>query len=154
MSAKSRRIPTAGCKNSAQRISMTPRRLYRWKTFWLGVLVLAFLGWAWIRSMGYVDGIVWMRHGVMVSVGQAYGGFDFSWDPSRAPSGLQMFQPFHETITGPGERWLPKAVNWEYYDPRIIQVQVAYWLIILVFLFLWSAWLVLHGKRERRKAAL
>ena len=133
---------------------MTPRPLYRWKSFWLGALVLAFLGWAWIRSMGHVDGAVWIRSGVMVTVGQAYGGFNFSWDPSRSPSSLQMFQPFHELNTGDGDPWFPKAVNWEYYEPRIIQVQVAYWLIILGFLVLWSAWLFLHGKRERGKATL
>lgn len=29
---------------------MTPRPLYKWKTFWLGLLVLIFLGWAWHAS--------------------------------------------------------------------------------------------------------
>lgn len=29
---------------------MTPRPIYRWKSFWLGVCVLGFLGWAWERS--------------------------------------------------------------------------------------------------------
>ena len=28
----------------------TSRPLYRWKTFWLGLLVLIFLGWAWHAS--------------------------------------------------------------------------------------------------------
>ena len=129
---------------------MTPRPLHCWKSFWLGILVLAFLGWAWTRSMGHVDGVTWMRKGTMVTAGHAYGGVDFSWDPSRAPSSLEMVQPFHELI--PRERWFGKAVNWEYYEPQIIQVQIAYWLIILVFLVLWSAWLFSHGKRERKKA--
>ncbi len=26
------------------------RQLYRWKSFWFGMLVIAFLGWAWARS--------------------------------------------------------------------------------------------------------
>ena len=130
---------------------MPARSLYRWKSFWLGALVIAFLAWGWVRSMGHVDGVTWMRKGIMVTAGHAYGQVDFSWDPSRAPSSLEMFQAFHEPITEPGDPWFKNAVNWEYYEPQIFQVQVAYWLIILVFLLLWSAWLFLHGKRERRK---
>ncbi|MEK7951545.1 hypothetical protein [Luteolibacter soli] len=34
---------------------MNARRIYRWKSFWLGVVVLVFLGWAWVRSMNHVD---------------------------------------------------------------------------------------------------
>ena len=30
---------------------MKPRPLYRWKTFWLGLIILAFLCWAWASSM-------------------------------------------------------------------------------------------------------
>ena len=29
---------------------MTPRRIIRWKSFWFGVLVVGFLGWAWLDS--------------------------------------------------------------------------------------------------------
>jgi len=42
---------------------MTPRPLHRWKSFWLGILVLGFLGWAWVRSIVYDDRIVWMEAG-------------------------------------------------------------------------------------------
>ncbi|WP_341405153.1 hypothetical protein [Luteolibacter soli] len=34
---------------------MSARPIYRWKSFWLVVMVLGFLGWAWVRSMGYFD---------------------------------------------------------------------------------------------------
>jgi hypothetical protein len=27
-----------------------PRRVHRWKSFWFGILILGFLGWAWIMS--------------------------------------------------------------------------------------------------------
>jgi len=30
---------------------MTPRPIYRWKSFWLGVILLLFLAWSWERSM-------------------------------------------------------------------------------------------------------
>lgn len=133
---------------------MPPRPIYRWKSFWLGIFILAFLGWGWIRATGHVEGVVWMRKGLMVTAGHGYGQVDLSWDPSRVPSPLDMFQPFHELITDKDPRWFPKAVNWEYYKPQVIQTQIAYWLIILVFLLLWSAWLLLHGRRERRKALI
>ena len=55
------------------------------------------------------------------------------------------------SATRGGDPWFAKAVTWEHYEPRIIQVGIAYWLIILGFLLPWSAWLFVHGKRERRK---
>jgi len=132
---------------------MTPRLLHRWKSFWLGLFVLLFLGWAWTRSLGHVDGFNWMRKGIMITAGHGYGSIDLSWDPSRAPSSLEMFQWLHEPITGTEVPEFAKAVNWEHYESQIIQMQVAYWLIILVFLLLWAAWLFLYQKRERRKSS-
>jgi len=32
---------------------MTPRPVQRWKSFWLGLLVIVFLGWAWARSVHF-----------------------------------------------------------------------------------------------------
>jgi hypothetical protein len=34
---------------------MTPRPLHKWKSFWLGILVLGFLGWAWMRGRDHCD---------------------------------------------------------------------------------------------------
>jgi len=34
---------------------MISRPIYRWKLFWFGLLVVAFLGWAWVRSMSHFD---------------------------------------------------------------------------------------------------
>jgi hypothetical protein len=34
---------------------MKPRPFYRWKSFWLGVLTLGFLCWAWVRAMSHCD---------------------------------------------------------------------------------------------------
>jgi hypothetical protein len=33
--------------------AMHPRPIYRWTSFWLGVLILLLLGWAWARSMAW-----------------------------------------------------------------------------------------------------
>jgi hypothetical protein len=34
---------------------MAPRRLIRWKSFWLGILVLGFLAFGWVRSHYVID---------------------------------------------------------------------------------------------------
>ena len=33
----------------------TPRPIHRWKSFWLGVLIITFLTWAWSRSRTHED---------------------------------------------------------------------------------------------------
>ena len=49
---------------------MKPRPFYRWKSFWLGLCVLVFLGWAWERSEYNPRGATWyppLGHGVEAS---------------------------------------------------------------------------------------
>ncbi|MEK7951499.1 hypothetical protein [Luteolibacter soli] len=40
---------------------MTPRPPYQWKSFWLGVLVISFLGWGWIDSFQHPFHVVYAR---------------------------------------------------------------------------------------------
>ena len=36
---------------------MSPRPVHRWKSFWLGILVIVFLGWAWARSIHFGESV-------------------------------------------------------------------------------------------------
>ena len=61
--------------------------VYRWKSFWLGLGVVAFLGWAWVQSMTWIDGVGWQRLDMSdlsksrgISVWQGEGRLGLSWD--------------------------------------------------------------------------
>lgn len=118
---------------------MTPRPLHCWKSFWLGVLFLAFLGWSWARSLHHLDGFLWMAPRFHLSAGQATGRIELAWAASSGAWG-EEFLWAHEVASNAGEPLFPKAVNWETY-PGKIQLTVAHWFVILAFLIPWSAFL-------------
>ena len=130
---------------------MIPRPIHRWKSFWLGVLVLAFLGWAWVRSMRHLDGVLWIAAPFAVSAAQTTGIVELAWDTSHPP-GFEDFMWIHEPAMTMGEPRFPKAVNWETYD-RQIQLTVAHWFLILLFLLPWAAFLLWRGRRMKSPAA-
>jgi hypothetical protein len=129
---------------------MIPRPLHRWKSFWLGVFVLAFLAWAWVRSMSYVEGIFWMTGKHSINAGQAFGSVFLNWDGSRPPTTRPIFVWVQE-VAPVGEPWLHKAVNVETY-PRQLQLTVAHWFLILLVLLHWAAFLLWRGRRLRHLA--
>jgi len=129
---------------------LKPRPLYKWKSFWLGILVLGFLGWAWIRSRSHYERVGWslnLERRYEVSSCWSKLSFDsITYNPSYEPG----FYYEREDIDG--RRWFPPAVavtqkNW------LGSVSVAHWIIILHFLAVWSTWLFFHWKRERKKSA-
>src|SRR6218665_3773821 len=65
---------------------MSQRPIYRWKSFWLGMVVLCFLGWAWARSMKRMDAVRWRyvegasySDGRSIAVDQMLGRVSISW---------------------------------------------------------------------------
>jgi hypothetical protein len=129
---------------------MLPRPFYRWKSFWLGVFVLAFLAWAWVRSMSYVEGILWMTGKHSISGGQAFGSVSLNWDGAPPPASRPMWIWVHEAAPA-GEPWLNKAVNAETY-PRQLQLTAAHWFLILLFLLPWTAFLLWRIRRMKHLA--
>ena len=61
--------------NRKQPHPMTPRPLYRWKSFWLGLLVMAFLGWAWSLSYSHLSYVNYARMAVMQREGHVAVGY-------------------------------------------------------------------------------
>ncbi|MEK7954090.1 hypothetical protein [Luteolibacter soli] len=149
---------------------MPPRPLHRWKSFWLGVLIIAFLGWAWVASMRHVDVLYWnsavgsstpspasknFDHFVyrnfgrfVLTAGQTLGWVEVKWDTSR-------FSPLashwsHQIITlTPKETWFARAVRVERYPGRL-EVFVAHWLLILLFALPWATCLFYRHRRMKR----
>ena len=75
-----------------EEMMMRRRAVWRWKSFWLGVLVLCFLGWVWVRSMGWHSEVTWQRahrgsgtaavtaDGLGISAWQDGGNVSITWD--------------------------------------------------------------------------
>jgi len=131
---------------------MTPRPLHRWKSFWLGILVLAFLGFGWLRSMSYTDGFFWMPKHFVLTAFQSAGRVGFAWDYSMPVSPVTFFQWVHDPISSEGEPWFPTAVVPEVYD-RQFQFGIAHWFLMLLLLIAWGAFLWWRVRRMKRHAA-
>lgn len=129
---------------------MTPRPFHRWKSFWLGIFVLASLAWAWVRSMSYVEGIFWMSGKHSISAGQAFGSVFLNWDGSRPPTSHPIFVWAREAAPV-GQPWFHKAVNVETY-PKQLQLTFAHWFLMLVLLFPWTTFLLWRYRRMKRFA--
>jgi hypothetical protein len=124
---------------------MTPRPIYKWKSFWLGILVLIFTGWGWVQSMTYADGVGWSRG--------RFGAYARIWDGTlsigtdnepRSP-GLDVWHLANADREL--DPMLPKFVR----DPKLnkIELTLPFWLVILLFLLPWSAFLAWRWRRQR-----
>jgi len=128
---------------------MIPRPLYRWKAFWLGILVLAFLGWSWLRSIEYKDWFNVRTPTISGGIGHANarlgvycnngGSEDTGW--RSAPS----------TATAP----FPSPIDAEAYISRPgyagahARLLLAHWFLILLFLIPWTAFLIWRTRQMK-----
>lgn len=131
-------------------LAMTTRPFYRWKSFWLGLLVLVFLGWGWERSTRYRDKVAINFENALhtCELRSGSGTTELVWQELPAPSsGWSLIEV--ETSPIRRRRWFAEAGEIEvgYW----LGLECAYWLLALLFLILWSAWLFWHWKREQKK---
>ena len=109
---------------------MTRRPMCRWKSFWLGLLVLACQGWMWVRSMresdqiGYTTGTwSWEFGSFDCGVGALWGEYTFS---------VGRFEFAFGVPTGGGP-WFPAAVAFQQAGHLALgHLIVAWWLVMLV----------------------
>jgi hypothetical protein len=134
------------------------RPFCRWKSFWLGILVLGFIGWAWGVSMDGIQSLTY-KPSSSPSAYVAYNGL----------SGVTVFSSDNETfrgISGIRTRAVPSEIAakevWSNWFPLGIRtrkmvsgdhwrLRFAHWFLMLLFSLVWSAWLFFHWKREQRK---
>lgn len=129
---------------------MKPRPLYRWKSFWLGVLVIAFLGWAWKRSTTTLSQALWSGSTTDVFLGQFPSyvivgfrgpglspgpGFHFD-DLSLHEKSVELFPPGVSIVLSP--------------TARARGVSFAHWFLILLFFVSWFAFLAWRWRRIKR----
>lgn len=137
---------------------MLPRPLHRWKSFWLGILVLVFLGWAWVRSIHCYDAVSW---------GEAHGGRGIilsqrdskvliTWNSSMLIAAVAPgFSVFSANMNPRSNTIFPRAITWREVpdDLPLPTASIAHWFLILLFLIPWTAYLIWRGKQPGRLAA-
>jgi hypothetical protein len=138
-------------------LTMSPRPIQRWKSVWLGLLVLIFLGWAWLRSMSYHEGIRWFNWdwGVMIGQGPEGVGLYAGDRPTFLSEGLHLWNlPVHD----PAAEWFGRPFLYDSWPAFQIHgnavlassLQLAHWFLILLFLVPWAGFLIWRIRRMRR----
>ena len=136
---------------------MFPRPFHRWKSFWLGVLVLIFLGWAWVRSIHCRDVVSW---------GEAHGGRGIllsqrdskvliTWNTSKIIAVVAPgFSVSSVNLNPRSHTVFPRAIHWrEFPDYPLPTTSIAHWFLIFLFLLPWTTFLVWRNRRMKRLAA-
>ena len=132
---------------------MSPRPFHRWKSFWLGLLVLIFLGWAWVRSTHHIDDISYKASSSsrtwVVSTG--FGALLLGWaDDPFAPDGPEV-SSYAVDRTWVTNGWFPKPITLEGDRPEGWQsFSIAHWFLILLFLVPWAGFHFWRVRRMRR----
>jgi hypothetical protein len=127
---------------------MTPRPLHRWKSFWFGLLVLAFLGWAWLMSTETIHSAGWFsseRGGVLWHHGGQVSMFIGECPPDMGTG----FEAWTLLENGP---WFAPAVSALISQSGLL-FSIAHWLLILLFLLSWAGFLAWRVRRLKRLAA-
>jgi hypothetical protein len=136
---------------------MPPRPIHRWKTFWLGLFVLAFLGWAWARSLKHQDGLnatilgmestLWFdQWGGSISLSLFHDGL------SDTTGAHTTHDPLDSPIVFPAAiEHLELPVD--LYRPAVDRYSIAHWFLILLFLLPWLAFLAWRWRRMKPRPA-
>ncbi|MCW1886307.1 hypothetical protein OKA04_16335 [Luteolibacter flavescens] len=108
--------------------------LHRWISFWLGLFVIVFVGWAWWDSHRYYSTLIWVGKGFAwngagmagISRNDFLAPDSFEFAVSRAPLG---------TVWLPGIR------------AKFPTFAVAHWAVMLSFALPWFRWLAWRWHR-------
>ncbi|MEK7951605.1 hypothetical protein [Luteolibacter soli] len=131
-----------------------PRPLHRWKSLWFGLLILAFILWAWIRSTTRDDELTLARGTTVFIVESKRGSLTFDrfslpgnaitpWEFQSAPSGPATFSDYFPTSF------------YHIYAGDEGSTSLAWWLIALTFLLPWTTFLTWrHHHRIKRLATI
>ena len=131
---------------------MKRRPIYRWKSFWLGVLVLGFLLWVWAHSMGRASGFG-MREGR-----ECADVFVFDGDFTAIS--------YEDLVATPRKMWgyselrkrptfvLPKWAFRLRYGALFYWVVFPLWVPVVGWLAVWGGWMVWRWRRVRGASAV
>ena len=129
---------------------MKPRPLIKWKSFWLGILVLGFLGWGWNRSVSDGEKVYWSSSGGTVrEVSHRAGVFTYrSWNSPPPDYGGGVV---HHWTSSQGY-WVGAGSPCKFYPGTSLLPDffVCHWFLILLFLVPWVSFLAWRVRKQRR----
>ena len=135
---------------------MAPRRLIRWKSVWLGILVLGFLLRAWLESSFESSGIQRGDSKEPIGVSSSSGYLEFyrfmgmPADAGWQITGSRYASPSNARLLWPSP--LRIRIKEEVFigDHSAREASIAYWLIVLLFLIPWASFLAWRWQRQRK----
>ena len=153
---------------------MTPHPLYKWKSFWLGILVLVFLGWASYRSKPNASSLQYKKIGLesyanffavtnadycyylrvdpAVPLNEEYRNLPWEWFP--APYLLKS--PPHgwgendDTARAGTREQFDREWILSQYEQNVWILAIPYWLLMLAVVVPWSAFLAWRWRIMKR----
>jgi hypothetical protein len=125
---------------------MTPRPIHRWKSFWLGIVILLSLGWAWLVSMDHYTVLRLEMPGQWLRLLQIHGKVGIVTDdwPGHAWN-LRMND--QHGIAGDPIFWKDVIAN-----ARVLAA-ASHGQLALLFLIPWLTFLTWRWQRMKRQAA-
>lgn len=125
---------------------MTPHPIHRWKTLWLGLLLLLCLCAAWRFSTHRIShtGFNFTQTGPSLSIGQGGGKVAIKWSSTQYTSHPYSFS--RTTYLGQSPLGTASSLLSERDGPLIT---LAHWFIILIFTLCWSIHLASRWERLR-----
>jgi len=119
---------------------MTPRPLYKWKSFWLGLFVACFLAWAWWDSY---------RVGSIAQVGWDSRMFMFANCEGEAFVTFKRYPGSQLEINGTREEAeVVSELRSEEWFMGVSLCRIRDALVFFSFVGLWGGWLFWRWKRE------
>jgi hypothetical protein len=130
---------------------MRPRPLIKWKSFWLGILVLGFLAFAWVRSMNSGDSLSWCdSRGECIRLGHGAG---WLWLFSGSASFFEEGFGFSTGVIVEEETSLVLRPLIFESVPDAWAINVADWFAMLLFLVPWLAFLGWRWNKQKKLTA-
>ncbi|MEK7951562.1 hypothetical protein WKV53_13685 [Luteolibacter sp. Y139] len=137
------------------------RPFHRWKSLWLGLLVLIFLAWSWHRSIHHYDAVIWGDASGQrgISLNQHDSKIFFTWVSAKTPVWFEPgIHPSSTPITSNDKPLFPslssiRALR-QQLPPSVHAICLPHWLLTSLFLAPWSALLVWRWRRLKRLTAL
>ena len=134
---------------------MTPRPIIRWKSFWLGILVLGFLLRAWLVSSFESSGIQRGDSKEIIGVTSSSGYLEFyrftggSADPGWQITGSRFASPSNAKLLWGSPLLIRNKRQLIIGDGSAYGASIAYWLLMLLFLIPWASFLAWRWRRQR-----
>jgi hypothetical protein len=133
-------------KEEAQR--MRPRPVYRWRSFWLGLLMLTSVGWMWARSTYSNERIAVTGRDVDTTYIELRGGrFRVSSWRERSGQAFEVDRASWPYVGQPEN--IPVWALWDWDDNYQMDRWIAFpmWFPFVGILVPWGGWLVWRWRR-------